>query len=847
MEGSTVLFRHIFSWFGCFVAKLSSWKVRRDAVLHQWAVELEETNTRLAREVAERKRVEKELRQAEAKYRSIFENAVEGIFQTTADGRYLSVNPALARIYGYETTEALMSSLTNISGQLYVTPARRSEFARLLQEKNTVSGFESQVYRHDGRVIWITENARAVRDPNGALLYYEGTVEDITEHKQAEEELRQAKAAAETAARAKSEFLANMSHELRTPMNAIIGMTELALDTNLTDEQREYLAIVKDSADALLELLNDILDFSKIEAGKLDLDPIDFYLRENLEMTVRTLAIRAHKKGLELACHIPASVPDALVGDPGRLRQIVINLLGNAIKFTEQGEVVMDVSIVSQTQDEIVLHFAVTDTGIGIAPEKQQLIFQPFTQADTSTTRQFGGTGLGLAISSQLVDMMGGQIWVESEVQKGSIFHFTARFGLHEGVTPPPPVEQEGLQDLPVLIVDDNATNRRILEELMTHWGLQPTMVESGQEALAVLQKAVENEEAFPLVLLDAHMPFMDGFAVAERIKQSPALAGATIMMLTSGGHPGDAARCRELGITSYLTKPIKQSDLLNAIFGALYFSSATTDAASIDSPSSTPTNPLTLPLLLVEDNAINQRLALEMLKRRGYSVVVANNGKEALAALDRQTFALILMDVQMPVMDGFAATAAIRRQEQATGGHIPIIALTANAMNGDRDRCLAAGMDAYLSKPFQARQLCQAIEGLVPSLPSSLIQPEANHEDLSEAIFDQRAILERVEGDVELLREIVGLFFEETPELLSSIRESIARRDSAALEHAAHSLKGTVSSFGARAAREAALRLEVVGRSGDLTYAEPACVELEKEIASLTQALTDFREERVM
>lgn len=318
-------------------------------------------------------------------------------------------------------------------------------------------------------------------------------------------------------------------------------------------------------------------------------------------------------------------------------------------------------------------------------------------------------------------------------------------------------------------------------------------------------------------------------------------------MMLTSGGHPGDAARCRELGITSYLTKPIKQSDLLNAIFGALYFSSATTDAASIDSPSSTPTNPLTLPLLLVEDNAINQRLALEMLKRRGYSVVVANNGKEALAALDRQTFALILMDVQMPVMDGFAATAAIRRQEQATGGHIPIIALTANAMNGDRDRCLAAGMDAYLSKPFQARQLCQAIEGLVPSLPSSLIQPEANHEDLSEAIFDQRAILERVEGDVELLREIVGLFFEETPELLSSIRESIARRDSAALEHAAHSLKGTVSSFGARAAREAALRLEVVGRSGDLTYAEPACVELEKEIASLTQALTDFREERVM
>jgi CheY-like chemotaxis protein len=524
----------------------------------------------------------------------------------------------------------------------------------------------------------------------------------------------------------------------------------------------------------------------------------------------------------------------------------VVNLIGNAIKFTEQGEVIMDVSIAKQTPDEIVLHFAVTDTGIGIPLEKQQLIFQPFTQADNSTTRQFGGTGLGLAISSQLVNMMGGQIWVESEVQKGSAFHFTARFGLHAGATPQPPVEREGLQELPVLIVDDNATNRRILEELLTHWGLQPTVADSGQAALAALQKAVENGGAFPLVLLDAHMPFMDGFTVAERIKQNPALAGATIMMLTSGGHPGDAARCRELGITSYLTKPIKQSDLLNAIFSALYSSVTEANTSSLPLQPVAPKNPLTLPLLLVEDNIVNQRLALRMLRKRGYAVVVANNGQEALAALAREKFALILMDVQMPVMDGFAVTAVIRQQEQSTGGHIPIVALTAHAMNGDRERCLAAGMDAYLSKPFQAQQLCQVIESLVPSLPPST-QTEANDESLPEAVFDQRAVLERVEGDVELLREIVGLFFKETPELLSTIRESIARRDSIALEHAAHSLKGTVSSFGARAAREAALRLEVVGRSGDLTYVEPACAELEKEIASLTQALTDFREEQVM
>lgn len=845
MKSFPLLLQRIFSWLRGAWARQFPWTVRRAAALQQWTLELEETNTRLGQEIAERKRVEKELRQAEEKYRSIFENAVEGIFQTTADGHYLSVNPALARIYGYDTPEDLMSSLTDISEQLYVIPARRAEFSRLLHEKNTVSGFESQVYRCDGRVIWITENARAVRDANGNLLYYEGTVEDITEHKQAEEALRQAKAAAEAAARAKSEFLANMSHELRTPMNAIIGMTELALDTELTDEQREYLTIAKDSADALLELLNDILDFSKIEAGKLDLEAINFSLRDDLEMTVRTLAVRAHKKGLELACHIPASVPDTLQGDPGRLRQVVVNLIGNAIKFTAHGEVVMDVSVAEEGSDEVVLHFTVTDTGIGIPPEKQKLIFQPFTQADNSTTRQFGGTGLGLTISSQLVDMMGGKLWVESEVQKGSAFHFTARFGRHADVSPQPLLEREELHDLPVLIVDDNATNRRILEEILTQWGLRPTVADSGQTALTMLRKAAEDGWGFPLVLLDAHMPFMDGFTVAGHIKQNPDLAGATIMMLTSGGRPGDATRCRDLGITSYLTKPIKQSDLFNAILRALQFSKAEAKPTPLSLPLSAAKKPLALPLLLVEDNAINQHLALRMLKKQGYSVVVANNGKEALAALAREAFALILMDVQMPEMDGFATTAAIRQQEQVTGGHIPIVALTAHAMNGDRERCLAAGMDAYLTKPFQARQLGQIIESLALSfLPA---QAEAGNEEPLAAAFDQQTLLERVEGDRELLREIVSLFCEEAPALLSTIRASIEHHDSIALEHAAHSLKGVVSSFGAWAARDAALRLEAVGRSGDLTDAESTRGALEKELACLTQALVDFKEKQVM
>ncbi len=869
MEGPTVFsFRRALGWLCRTLARRGQQSNERAAALRQWTTELAETNAELAREVAGRRRVEKELRQAEAKYRSIFENAVEGIFQTSPDGRYLSVNPALARIYGYKTREELTTSLTDIGGQLYVNASRRAEFARLLHEHNTVSGFESQVYRRDGQVIWITENARAVRDASGALLYYEGTVEDITEHKRAEEELQKAKVADESAARAKSEFLANMSHELRTPMNGIIGMTELALDTDLTPEQHEYLAIVKDSANSLLELLNDILDFSKIEAGRLDLDPIDFSLRDDLEVAIKTLAIRAHKKGLELACHIPAAVPDTLIGDPGRLRQIVVNLIGNAIKFTEQGEVVIHIKTEWQTENEVYLHCTVTDTGIGIPPEKQQLIFNPFTQADSSTTRQFGGTGLGLAISSQLVAMMGGSIWVESEVGKGSTFHFTARFGLRVGVTPQPPIEQESLQSLPVLIVDDNATNRRILEEQLTSWGMRPTVADSGQAALAALHQAADDGVPFPLVLLDAHMPHMDGFAVAESIKQSPALARATIMMLTSGGQPRDAARCRELGISSYLTKPIKQSDLLNAIVTVLQTSSAEARDASPPPQFSPIKSQRSLHILLAEDNALNQRITVRLLEKWGHSVVVASSGKEALAALAREAFALVLMDVQMPEMDGFETTKAIRAREAekntARGTmnderethnsafslqpsalpHIPIVALTAHAMKGDRERCLAAGMDAYLSKPVEAQQLFEVIESLV--LPFASLQEEVNEAEPSGAVFDPQAALVRVGGDRELFQEIVGLFFAETPQVLSAIRESLARGDGKTLEHTAHSLKGTVSSFGAQAAREAAFRVEVLGRGGDLTHAEPACVELEREIARLARALTVFRREPV-
>ena len=566
----------------------------------------------------------------------------------------------------------------------------------------------------DGSLFWSDTTIVPFCDTQGKPFQYIAIRTDITSLKRIEEELRRAKDVAEQASRAKSEFLANMSHEIRTPLNGIMGMTDLALETELSREQREYLETVKTSSDSLLTVINDILDFSKIEAGKIDLEVADFDVRDSLETTLKTLAVRADEKGLELLCEVAPEVPEVVRGDVTRLKQVVLNLVGNAIKFTNQGEVAVRVQVEAEDGRDLVLRFTVSDTGIGIAEDKREKIFDPFAQADTSTTRKYGGTGLGLTISVRLVRMMGGKIWVESEEGRGSHFHFTVRVGAADrkeikvGSAAPPQI----LRGVRVLVVDDNGTNRRILEGMLKRWEMRPVSAKGGEEALAQLVAARKAGDAFGLIVTDMHMPKMDGFALVERIRRRPELSTATIMMLTSAGHRGDAERCQKLGVSAYLLKPIRQSELREAIARVLGAREQEGKIPLITrfSLGDARDGSDSLRVLVAEDNPVNQRLIVRLLEKRGHRVVLADNGRQALAALEKESFDLVLMDVQMPEMDGFEATSKIRMREKSIGSHQTIIALTAHAMKGDREECLARGMDGYLTKPIRPQELDEVL-----------------------------------------------------------------------------------------------------------------------------------------
>ncbi|MGO9641340.1 MAG: response regulator [Candidatus Acidiferrales bacterium] len=645
--------------------------------------------------------------------RTLIDNIPDHIYLKDQETRFLLCNRALAQRFGAASSDEILGRTDFDFFPKEVAARFLADEQKILRSGEPLLHHEEWRTDEHGNQRWTLTTKVPLHDESGKIIGLVGIGRDITAQKHAVEEMRNAQHAAEAASRAKSEFVANMSHEIRTPLNGIIGMTELALDTNLTDEQAEYLDAVKLSADALLSVVNDILDFSKIEAGKLDLDDIDFNLPELLEETIRTLALRANQKKLELLCHVNPDVPQMVKGDPARLRQVVLNLLGNAIKFTDRGEVELQVGKEAIRDGHAALHFRVRDTGIGIPTEKQTSIFEAFSQADSSSTRRYGGTGLGLTISRRLVKMMGGEIWAESELGHGSMFHFTARFGLSQSDSEAPSPLAEDLQGVKALLVDDNATNLQILQTMLSRWGMQVSVASSGKAALQLVAEAHEAGESFAFVLTDLHMPEMDGFALIEKIRELQDQPKATFMMLSSGSQRGDAARCRELGIAAYLTKPIRQAELRKAIQSVRELNASEGGAALLTQHAahqeSEPQGHLRV--LLAEDNPINQKVVTRMLEKRGHLVIHAANGREAVQVLERESFDLVLMDVQMPEMDGYEATAAIRANERGGTRRQTIFALTAHAMKGVEERCIAAGMDGYLTKPIEAKALDRLLE----------------------------------------------------------------------------------------------------------------------------------------
>ncbi|MCB2147348.1 MAG: response regulator [Deltaproteobacteria bacterium] len=788
--------------------------------------------------IRQRQKADEALAGSEEKHRTIIENIEDGYYEMDRNGQFTIFNESFRKITGYEAKQ-----LHQLDYRRLLTPAETEKvlgsFDKVARTGRAIKDLGFVIVRKDGARRWVETSVSPMAGTHGQPDGYRGILRDVTRRRQADA-LKQEKMAAEAASRSKSEFLANMSHEIRTPLNAIIGLVELLLGSSLSREQQEDLKVVQSAAYALLSVINDILDFSKIEAGKLELERSPFNLRDFLGEALKILAVKAHEKNLELAYRVAPDVPDRLVGDPHRFRQVLLNLIGNALKFTDSGEIIVFAQCQSLEGNRLMLHVAVRDTGVGIAAGKQVLIFEAFRQADGSTTRKYGGTGLGLAVSAQLVNLMGGQIGVKSVLGKGSIFHFTVAFDVESkgaaGTEIPDEIDLSGLR---ILVVDDNATNLKILCEMLTSWKMAPKPAASAEEGSALLKKMEKGDVGFDMALIDSGLPQSGARSLVRQIKEDAGNATRIILMLTTTTAAQETARFNDAAIGVVVTKPIRPSDLLDAIIKVLSMEKVSPEKrldsnGSDQKPSLPPLN-----ILVAEDTPFNQKYIRRLLDSWQCRSTIVDNGRLAIDTLAGQDFDLVLMDVQMPEMDGLTATTRIRDQERHTSRHVPIIAMTAHAMRGDRERCIEAGMDDYVSKPISSSTLMEAICRVVPlsvreAGPASAAEPLEPVDDAGELV----ALLEAFNNDGAFFKDVADMFIADYPPMVETVKKAIADEDGALLSRTAHALKGMARNFQIDGAADAARQLELLADQEQFETAHDLSRRLADELARFERRL---------